>query len=1015
MVTRLLRLLAVTGLLLVPAVAGAQQGTLTDLAGGACTLSPRNDIAFDPDAPPPLNLFCGGAKRPSGTITAIVAPLSLPAAQADRRSALEKAAASSAAGRDASTRLTCRAGTWVQTADKVDMLLRPCALADGDWPQLVAIAQLGRFLVQAEGLPVTMPVLQNVMALLTEYLPADGAPALGGPAGARSLLDNVYDGNPSMVTGLDLERFLNFTEEARLDNSRSDYKAAEDAYRQALAIQEKALGSEAFGLGGTLMELALEVSNQGRFDESASLFRRAEPIVLKSPNVKDQARFYTYQSFDSANGGKFQDALNYAREAASLWRDLAEGKSTNIDDLTGENEGKSVLRGELAHCLNTQAAMALRVGELAEAETSAKEALEIIGSEKGLPPWWQPEVLTTLGQIYARNGRLNEAEQSFRGALVFQQRMFGETAPTAATLLLLGGVYADEGLYGDALRAYQVGLGIIEKDQVARQQLQFDQLAPMLTAATQLAAKLPEKKAEYSALMFRSLQFMASGLADQTISQASLRMAATNPTMEALVRGVQDAERDRDAARLELAHETSLPDEERGSEKEDGLLKRITQQTELREALLAKIKDDYPDYANLSAPGVIELPDLQKRLQPGEAMVLFEIGRERSFAIVVSDTGFDARPLDMDQERLDSAIKTLRKAFTVQQGRIGEFDLAEAHALYRALFGPIEGDLAKIDRLVVVPSGSLASLPIALLVTSKPAGQDYRHAAWLVRRFATSQTPSVQAFAMLRDRGSQGHARWPFLGIGNPVFGGAADAAKGKTALDLLGRQCRGDGPVDPSFLRALAPLPETAGELVAVANAVGASADNLLTGQYATEPMVRQQPLDQVRILYFATHGLLPGELSCQSEPALALTPPAAPVANRGEDGLLDASEIAELKLNADLVVLSACNTGQSGDKMGGESLSGLAEAFFYAGARTLLASHGQVPSTATVKLRVGMFQRLGPDLAGGAAPSLRQSQLALIDQDATAHPFFWAAFTLIGDGQQSGVAAKVSLHEGR
>ena len=77
MVTRLLRLLAVTGLLLVPAVAGAQQGTLTDLAGGACTLSPRNDIAFDPDAPPPLNLFCGGAKRPSGTITAIVAPLSL--------------------------------------------------------------------------------------------------------------------------------------------------------------------------------------------------------------------------------------------------------------------------------------------------------------------------------------------------------------------------------------------------------------------------------------------------------------------------------------------------------------------------------------------------------------------------------------------------------------------------------------------------------------------------------------------------------------------------------------------------------------------------------------------------------------------------------------------------------------------------------------------------------------------------------------------------------------------------
>ena len=204
-------------------------------------------------------------------------------------------------------------------------------------------------------------------------------------------------------------------------------------------------------------------------------------------------------------------------------------------------------------------------------------------------------------------------------------------------------------------------------------------------------------------------------------------------------------------------------------------------------------------------------------------------------------------------------------------------------------------------------------------------------------------------------------------------------------------------------------------GELTAVAKAVGAGPENLLLGAQASEPMLRSQPLDEVRILYFATHGLLPGELSCQSEPALALSPPAAPVANRWEDGLLDASEIAGLRLKADLVVLSACNTGQSGDKFGGESLSGLAESFFYAGARTLLASHWQVPSAPTVRLMVGLFQRLGPDLAGGIAPSLRQSQLALIEQEGTAHPFFWAAFTVIGDGQQSGTAApKLSSREG-
>src|SRR5208282_374042 len=136
---------------------------------------------------------------------------------------------------------------------------------------------------------------------------------------------------------------------------------------------------------------------------------------------------------------------------------------------------------------------------------------------------------------------------------------------------------------------------------------------------------------------------------------------------------------------------------------------------------------------------------------------------------------------------------------------------------------------------------------------------------------------------------------------------------------------------------------------------------------------------------LYFATHGLLPGELVCQTEPALALSPPPTPAKTKEEDGLLEASEIAELKLNAGLVVLSACNTAEGRDDLGGGSLAGLAEAFFFAGARTLVASHWQVPSAATARLMVGMFGHLRPDLSGGVAESLRQSQLALIAQAGT------------------------------
>ncbi len=153
---------------------------------------------------------------------------------------------------------------------------------------------------------------------------------------------------------------------------------------------------------------------------------------------------------------------------------------------------------------------------------------------------------------------------------------------------------------------------------------------------------------------------------------------------------------------------------------------------------------------------------------------------------------------------------------------------------------------------------------------------------------------------------------------------------------------------------------------------------------------------LGDYRVLYFATHGMLPGELHCQAEPGLVLTPGSG--SSTANDGLLTASEIATLKLNADLVVLSACNTAAGGGaKLGGGALEGLADSFFSAGARAVLASHWEVPSAATQKLMTGVFTRYAS--SHDLAEALRQSQLALIAQPKTAHPFNWAAFTLIGD----------------
>ena len=171
-----------------------------------------------------------------------------------------------------------------------------------------------------------------------------------------------------------------------------------------------------------------------------------------------------------------------------------------------------------------------------------------------------------------------------------------------------------------------------------------------------------------------------------------------------------------------------------------------------------------------------------------------------------------------------------------------------------------------------------------------------------------------------------------------------------------------------------------------------------LVLGAAATERRVRETDLSRYRVVAFATHGLLPGELRCQAEPALALTPPATPT--KGEDGVLDASEVATLKLDADWVVLSACNTAGPDGALGGESLSGLTRAFFYAGARALLVSHWAVASGPTVDLTTGMFAVYAREPGVGKAEALRRAQAAVRAKPGTAHPFFWAPFVVVGDG---------------
>jgi CHAT domain-containing protein len=609
-------------------------------------------------------------------------------------------------------------------------------------------------------------------------------------------------------------------------------------------------------------------------------------------------------------------------------------------------------------------------------------------------------------------GRQATAERNYTAALTYRQRLFGDTLPTARTYLALGRLYADEELYPKSVNAYKAAFAIIEKDRAARSEIIFDQLAPFFAAASALADKEPAQRAALDEDMLRAIQLAGASVDDQTIARATARLASSDPAIAGLARQMQEAQRRRDTARLQLVTETIQPDEQRAGGREASLMREAASANNDSEALLRKLQVAFPAYAKLANPGPAGLGELRGQLQTGEALIAFAIGRQSSYGVLVTREGFEVHALKIDEASLATAVDGLRKAFVPQLGSIPDFDLGDAYALYGILLKPFEKTLAGVNRLAVVAGGPLASLPLGVLVTSDPgSGRDYAHASWLVRRMALSQVPSMRAFINLRSvAANRPRPAKPFLGFGDPSFIGTAEqAAKGgarMSSLSALATHCRDDGPMPAELLTALAPLPETAGEVNTVARLLGADSKSVFLGRAATEKTLRSLPLDQYAVLYFATHGLLPGELRCQAEPGLALSPPSPQTSDKADDGLLDASEIAGLSLNADLIVLSACNTAEGGggaDRYGGEALSGLAEAFFYAGAHSLLASHWEVPSKATVQLMTGLFQRVGHGASTDVAEALRQSQLALLDQPATAHPFFWGAFALIGDGSRA------------
>jgi CHAT domain-containing protein len=527
----------------------------------------------------------------------------------------------------------------------------------------------------------------------------------------------------------------------------------------------------------------------------------------------------------------------------------------------------------------------------------------------------------------------------------------------------------------------------------------------------------------------------------RALAASAARSSVADPALADLVRQEQDVRREVAALNKLAADTLQLAADQQDANAVEAVRQRIDQLRGARATLRQAIEKRFPDYASLINPNPATVADAQKALEPGEALIATYVAEERSYVWAVPKQGpaaFAVVPLT--RREVETIVADLRRALDPDASTLDQiptFDTALAYKLYTLLLKPVEPGLRGAKRLLVVPHGALGELPLSVLVTS-PASLDpdkpgearfssYRKLAWLARDVAVSELPSVAALTTLRAALAVEVASKPFVGFGDPWFSatqraeaqsatGAAVATRGtKTAMATRGtplnrRAAPATERVDKAQLEQLPRLPETADEVREVAQALHADARaDVFLGARASEKTVRNMKLDDRRVVMFATHGLVPGDLDGLSEPALALSAPA--VAGGVGDGLLTMSKILGLKLKADWVVLSACNTA-AGNGAGAEAVSGLGLAFFYAGTRALLVSNWPVETNSARALTTALFRREAEAPGRPRAEALRQAMLALIDGPgyvdpashrtlfSYAHPIFWAPFSLVGDG---------------
>ena len=888
-----------------------------------------------------------------------------------------------------------------------------CMSTESGIQRLVVIGQHGKRIYAANGLSVYSDALRLGLASLATDRLVEGAvevpltQASDAQAFARAQAEAI-----SAESALD---------EAYRRSNAGNFAEAAEFFAASANSSQGTTGTEA------MLNEALQQSNLGNYLEAARLFAEAEPVAASHPLLGRLAR--NFEAIDALNRQVPNFALTaLAREMPQASESIDASIQLQIDNALAERlaaeQGNSLGTGgsqltllERAQLLDGQAsyirAAAFRqLGRMDEARAELVDAQQtLLGVRDGRVLsilWLRAQLLADLAEIEERRGNVAEAEGLHLQSVAMLEANYPDSPALLSARAQLAGLLARSGREDRAIEMYRELVDNAESKPASS-------LRRLLRPYFELLGSRVGNDSTASDMFAASQLLLRPGLA-QTQAVLARELSAGSDEASQLFRQAINMTRAIERMRAEVAQlearVDTVPTATAELATKRGQLNLLQQrQLEVQQKLA-----DYPRYRVVS-DSRMDLASLQSTLRSGEAYFKLVMLDEDVYAIYAEPDGARAYPVSASASDIATMVDTIRDSIAIEQA--GQtitypFEIDQARQLYQSMFGPIAGNLADIDHLIFEPDGAMLRLPANLLVmddasvdnyatrVADPAADpyDFRGTAWLGRAMQITTAVSPTSFRDVRNaRASDAQAEYLGMGQNTPV-GDSIASATGVRSGGVMDARCSWSpvtwsNPIQDDELR-------TAGNIVA---AQGERAAILTDSEFTDTRLKTMEDLDEYRILHFATHGLVTSpQADCPPRPALLTS-----FGDGDSDGLLSFAEIFDLRLDADLVILSACNTAsvgglaasrEAGITTGGDfALDGLVRAFVGAGGRTVVASHWPVPDDfgATGRLMTQFFE----SPAGiGSAEALRRSQLGLMDDADTSHPFYWSAFAVVGDG---------------